>query len=166
MANITNGHMTFIDRKRRPSTVMFTGSRLTAGNFAAQIAAFATLQLAVQGISHGNLKANGLRAYSNEFGVSAPTEEGALREIKWMVHYHDNQEFLDAPTNSISNNGYGKPFTLELPIANPTGRLLVNEDRADLTETAMAAFVSAFEAYQRSPYGGTVVIDYVEIVGA
>lgn len=165
MASVTNASMSLIDRKGRTSTITFTGDRITAANLTQEVADFGTLQLTTLGVSLGEQSKNSLNLYTNNFAATRPTDENALIERKWLVSYMDTQMFLDAPTNTIANNGYGKTFWLEIPIADTTGLIKADSDEADLTAAAWVAWIAAFEAYQKSPYGGSVEVQRVEIVG-
>jgi len=93
--------------------------------------------------------------YTQSFPRSsaAVTDEEAQREKKWVVHYTDTNEFLDAP-GAIPNPGYNKKFTFEIATALLTGHMVSGsgEDLADLDEPEVAAMVAALEANVRSPY--------------
>ena len=84
---------------------------------------------------------------------NVPASALAQREIKWLVQYHGNTT--------------GKKFTCEIPTADLEGRVLPGTDLADLTNTEMAAFVTAFQTIARSPDSDqeTVTIDAVRVVG-
>jgi len=85
--------------------------------------------------------------------AARPTNVFAQRELKWLVHYH---------SNTLNHK-----FTLEIPTADPTGRLIAGTDFMDLTETAAAAWKAGFEAFAVAPDDDTdqVTVDFVELVG-
>lgn len=85
--------------------------------------------------------------------AARPTNVFAQRELKWLVHYHSNTA--------------NKKFTLEIPTADPTGRLIAGTDLMDLTETAAAAWKVGFEVLAVSPDDDTdqCTVDFVELVG-
>jgi len=85
--------------------------------------------------------------------AAAPTNVFAQRELKWLVHYHSAT--------------LGHKFTLEIPTADPTARLVPGTDLMDLTETAALAYKTSFEAFAVAPDDDTdqCVIDYIELVG-
>jgi len=82
-----------------------------------------------------------------------PTNVFAQRELKWLVHYHSNT--------------LGHKFTLEIPTADPTGRLIAGTDLMDLTEAAAANWKTQFEVVAVAPDDDTdqVTVDFVELVG-
>lgn len=88
---------------------------------------------------------------ATKFDVTPPADVNAQRERKWLVHYQGTTTF--------------SKYTLEVPTADFTGRLLDNTDLADLTETNMAAWVTAFETLARTPEGENVEVLYIEAVG-
>ncbi len=82
------------------------------------------------------------------------------------MKYEDNTQYFDAPVNAIPNAGYKKQFNVEIGTADFTvDNLPNNGDEADLTEASIAAFVTAFEAIARSPYGGAVNVTQILAVG-
>lgn len=89
----------------------------------------------------------------NTLSAARPTNVFAQRELKWLVHYH---------SNTLNHK-----FTLEIPTADPTGRLIAGTDLMDLTETAAAAWKLNFEALAVAPDDDTdqCTVDYVELVG-
>ena len=105
-----------------------------------------------------------LTVFSTILNQDLPTSEFAQRETKWVVRYHDNTQFFDAPVNAIPNEGYLKPFDIEIGTAD-LSLLENNNDFLALDGTEAAAFVTAFEAMARSPYGGVVVVDSIQQVG-
>jgi len=73
-----------------------------------------------------------------------PTSPYAQRELKWLVTY--------------SGNTSGKKFTIEIACPDVTDNVVPNTDLADLASTDWAAFVTAFEAYVKSPDNGTEAV--------
>jgi hypothetical protein len=93
---------------------------------------------------------------------SIPTDEFAQRELKWLIGYTD----VSTTISGESNPYYGKNFTVEAACPDlENANLQQNTDFADLTDTQVAAFVTAFEAYARSPTGGAVEVTYIRNVG-
>lgn len=154
----------FIDYNSEGSTVTVTTENLTAATYAAQLTKFQTLVAAIEGVSEGALNQSQLIAFTARGTATPPVSVTAQREKKWLVTYEDNQQYLDAPTNTIVNNGFGKVFNIEIPCAALV-YLRANSDLADLSAPAMAAFVTAFEAFALSPYGGTVNVLQIRYVG-
>lgn len=79
----------------------------------------------------------------------------AQREKKFIVSYRDVTPALAA---NVNNPGYGKYFNIEIPCANDTQAawFLAGKDQLNLNDNGpVEAWVAAFEAYAKSPYGGT-----------
>lgn len=89
-----------------------------------------------------------------------PASQDAQRGNKWLVSYHDNTAFFDAPVNAIPNDAYLRKFRVMIPTAN-NSLLADNENDLDLTAGAGLAFKTAFEAIAKSPAGGSVVVDFI-----
>lgn len=119
------------------------------------------LRTAIVGITIGVASSESQNVFDTILSQDKPTSPNAQRGNKWFVAYHDNTQFFDAPVNAIPNAGYLKPFHIMIPTANNT-LLADNEKDLDLTAGAGLAFKTAFEAIAKSPYGGSVVLDYVE----
>jgi len=155
----------FLDYSNEASTTGVNVGAVTAislPGLLTQIAAFIT---AIDAITVGALKFDQLIAYKTNRTSIPPTDPQAQRERKWKVFYTDTTAFFDDPVNAIPNAGYGKIFSFEVPTAHfgLADVFPLNSDEADLTQTQVAAFVAAFEALGRSPYGGEV--DVLKIVG-
>jgi hypothetical protein len=73
----------------------------------------------------------------------------AQRELKWLVQYQGATS--------------GKLFSVEIAAPDVTDNVVVNSDVANLASTDWAAFVTAFNAYAKSPDNGT---EAVAVVGA
>jgi len=154
----------FIDYNSESSTTSVITANLTAANYAAQLAKFQTLVAAIEGISEGALNQSQLIAFTARGTATPPIAPTAQREKKWLVTYEDNQQYLDPPTNAVVNNGYGKVFNVEIPCAALI-LLQPNSDLADLSLPLVATFVTAFEEFALSPYGGTVNVLQIRYVG-
>lgn len=139
------------DYGRETSTAGFRGTTLNAGNFVAQLALQATLLSTLQDIVLGEVAKTKVVAVETIVSGATPASELAQRENKWLVRYTDNTT--------------GVLYSLEIPTADLAGHLLGNTDQADLTETDMAAFVAAFEAYVVSPVANAVTVVEILHVG-
>lgn len=153
-----------LDHNSEASSVSVITDNLTAANFAAKLAQFQTLRSTVQAISMGTFSSGQLVAFTQRGSATPPSNVQAQREKKWLVTYEDNQQYLDAPTNTVVNNGFGKVFNIEVPCADLT-LLQPNSDLADLTQAPMVAFIAALEAFALSPYGGTISVLQIRYVG-
>jgi len=154
----------FIDHSGEGSSVTIITNNLTAGNFATKLTQYQDLVASMEGLSLGRLNQSQLTAFVARGSNVPPTSTNAQREIKWLVSYQDNQQYLDPPTNAVVNNGFGKLFSIEIPCANPS-LVKPNTDVADLANPSWTAFIAVFEAFALSPYGGTVRIVGARLVG-
>jgi len=143
----------FRDFSRELSNVRMYNGAITAVSIGGFLTAFGGMRTALEAITLGVAAQEQWIGDLTVLSAAAPTNVFAQRELKWLVRYHGN----------TSN----KKFTMEIPTADPTGRLVTGTDLADLTETSMAAFVTAFEAFARTPDDDTetVSVDEVVLVG-
>lgn len=141
----------YMDYSFENSPAGFRGVDLTAANFDAQNTLMDNLVGAVQAIILGTKIKDTRKATVEEFSKTRPASAFAQRELKWRVIYND--------TVNPAGNG-----SLEMP--TPDLQFLdANGTHLDLASTEGAAFVTAFEAYQRSKLGNTVEVQSVELVG-
>lgn len=155
----------FLDYSNESSSTGVGVGAVTAVSLPGLLTNIAAFITAIDNITVGRLKFDQLIAYKTNRSAIPPTDPQAQRERKWAVFYTDTTQFFDDPVNAIPNEGYGKIFKIEIPTAHfgLTDIFPLNSDEADLTQTQMAAFVTAFEAMARSPYGGEV--DVLRVVG-
>jgi hypothetical protein len=126
--------MTITDFSEENSSFGFESAALTAGNIVAQTAAAGTLEAATEALTIGNVAKNQVsQILLDDPGV--PSNPYAQRELKWLVRYE--------------NSTTGKKFSLEIAAPDLTDNLVAGSDVADLTSTAWAAWVTAFEAYAK-----------------
>lgn len=163
-----NGGLTFsfLDYDRESASTNLQTGAVTAVSFPGLLTQIGTLRTAIDGITVGTVSGESLYAFRTRLSNAPPSDPHAQRERVWVVHFEDAQQFFDPPTNAIPNEGFGKNFVITIPTADFSGdRLLANSEDADLAETSIAAFVAAFEAIARSPYGGTVNVTRIEAGG-
>ena len=142
--------LSVVDYSKEVSTSRVNTVVLNAGNIAAQTTAAGTYLTTVQNIILGNLTRTSLVAILTAFAPSFPTDVNAQRERKWLVRAFDGV--------TLSR------FQWTLPTADFSGtKLLPNSDFADMSETDIAAFVTAAEAFVRSPEGNAITI--LDMVG-
>lgn len=144
----------FRDYTKETSPFRVNSGAITAVSIAGFLTAIGTGRTAIEGITEGIVAKETWVGDSTDLSAAAPTAVTAQVERKWLVRYHD----------TVTQ----KKYRAELPTAElVTGRLLANSDFADLTDTNMAAFVSWFNGFARSPDSDTnaVVIDSVQHVG-
>lgn len=151
---------TYIDHGFEKATVVFNIRVITAANLASLQADVTDLVTAAGDITRGLIHQ---RILTHRFPGSGalPTAEIAQREQKWVIGYTD----VSTTIGSVPNPYYGKNFTVEAAIPELAGHLSAVSDYADLAETDIAAFVTAFEAYVRSPTGGATQVTYIKLAG-
>lgn len=150
------GGFTLLDYSGEKSSLAFYTGNITAVSLPGTLTQFGALRTAIEGITLGTVNKESLKVFDTKLSNTNPSDVNAQRERKWLVVYEDNTAFFDAPLNAIPNEGFGKVFNVEIPTADFTGRMISGTDLADMANTEVAAFVSAFEALARSPYGGAV----------
>jgi len=125
---------------------------VNAGNFAAQATLAATLAGTIEDLTIGELTKQTL-IQSVLDTPAIPTSPYAQRELKWLVRYQGDSS--------------GKLFSVEIAAPDITDNVAPNTDIADLASTDWAAFVTAFEAYVRSPDdpAETVTVVDARVVG-
>lgn len=157
----------FIDHSDENSNASIHVGGVTAVSLPGLLTQIAAYITAIDAITLGTLRDDTLVAYSTNRSSVPPTDANAQRERKWLVRYTDVTAFFDDPVNAIPNAGFGKIFTMEIPTAalGLTGVMIAGTDLANLTVAPMPAFVTAFEALARSPYGGLTDILSISAVG-
>jgi hypothetical protein len=137
------------------SSCTFNVSPITVGTITALLAEFASLRSATDAIVLGVRASDTVVMDKTVGSASRPTSAVAQRELKWLVRYHGVDD--------------GKKWTCEIPTPDITltDVLIPGTDIVDLTQTEMAAFVTAFETAVRPPGNDTslVVIDQIVLVG-
>jgi hypothetical protein len=137
------------DYSRELSPAKFTGPVPVQSGFDTWVGLMTSLKAAVAAITLGEVAKETRSSYVEILSQDAPTDANAQRERKWLVTYR---------TNTAE-----KLFRMEIPTAKVVGNLLPASDEADLTATDMAAFVTAFEAFQRSPDDPTETVTVISI---
>jgi len=117
---------------------------LTAANIAASITAAASLQSAVVGLSLGTFASRDIVTDVTKSAI-LPTGEVQLGD-KWIVTAQDSAGNLYTYTIPAEDSGAGG------------ANLITGTHNADLTSTAWAAFVTAFNAIAVSRTGGALSV--------
>lgn len=148
----TSTVFTLLDFSDETSTVSMQGVTLTAANFDAQATLFNAVNSALFNLTLG-VEHKHQRSIVTIGSSTPPTDPYAQRELKWLMTY--------------SGNTSGKEFQIEIPTPDLTDNLVPGTDLADLSSTDWAAFVTAFEAYAKSPDNGTeaVTVQSARLVG-
>jgi len=146
--------ITVLDQSGETSTFSVFGTILTAANFTAQRTAWATLVGAINDIKLGvNVKT----AYGVEttYVANLPGDNNAQRENKLLVQFRDAAN--------------GQKFTATIPTIDLT-LLAFQSNAGDFvaldSPTEIADFVTAFEAFVKTPVGNhSVTITGLKFVG-
>lgn len=142
---------TLLDSSNEPTTTEVNIGPITALTIAAFLSQFGTYKTALQAITLGNLKADRWTGDATAYNATIPTDVNAQRERKFLVNYQDTTTFA--------------PYRLEIGTADLEGRMIPGTDLVDLTNTEIAAWITAFEAMAQSPEGHAVNVLSIEAVG-
>lgn len=149
------GVYTLLDWSNEKSNVTFYAGDITAVSLPGFLTEFGDLRDAVDDITLGTMHQEQWIGDRTLLSNALPASAVAQREFKWLVTYIGNTS--------------GKKFQLEIPTANLTLTNVLQEgsDFADLDQTEMAAFVTAFEQIARTPDSDieTVTVQSIRIVG-
>lgn len=156
---------TLMDSNKEKTSISMNIGPVTAATLPGLLTATGTLRSAIEGITLGTMNGERMSVFETPLSQEPPANDLAQVETAWLVLYEDVSEYLDPPTNVVPNNGYHKLFTLQIGTADIDGRLQTESEKADLANTEIAAFVSAFEANVQSPYGGAVEVREIRHVG-
>lgn len=160
------GYFSILDWDGESSAMSFNTGAVTAVSLPGLLTQFGALRTATDAMILGTISEEAQYVFKTKLSNTLPTDKNAQRERKWLATYEDNLPFFDNPVNAIPNAGYRKVFNLEIPTADAT--LLPTTppgDKLDLSTGVPAAWVTAFEDIARSPYGGTVTVLSIELVG-
>lgn len=149
-----SGFFTILMQDRDDDNRQFTlpATQITAANHDAQYALAQALVGGIEGISRLTTKQWDFGARRTETGTARPTQGSAQVNIEWLVKY------IEATTGTVSTVRIGGAY-IDL------GDVLVSGSNvADLAQTEMAAFVSAFEAYVLGPAGNAVTVQEVSFL--
>ena len=164
----TFGSISLNDYDGQTGVVGFRLEEATGANFVALATAMGDIRAGVEGITIGTTVKSEMSIIAR-FAASdvRATDPTAQRGNKWRVVYTDDQPFLDPGPNTIPNPGYRGSFDVEIPTADLTLRV----NNSDIVysngvgvDPAFEAFVLPFITNCRSPYSGTVAVNYIEAV--
>lgn len=119
-----------------------------------------TFQTALEAVIIGTVFKNALSVYDNPTGNAKPSNVYAQREIRWIVHYHDSQAMFGLEPNP----SFGRSYTSEWACPN-LSLLVTDTDLMKIDTGAGATFVTEFQDTFLAPSGGTLVVDFIELVG-
>lgn len=153
--------LTIRDWEGSLGTVEVNTGLVTALTLPALLTQIGAFRAAVDAVVIGVIADERQTVFNTILSQDFPVSEFAQRGNKWIIFYHDNTQFFDAPINAIPNAGYLKPFHVMLPTAD-NSLLDANETVLDITAGVGLTLVTTFEAMAKSPYGGSVIVDSVE----
>lgn len=147
------GSFTIKDYSNELSDTSFHNGPITAVTIAAYLTQFGALRAATTDIILGNIVSDMWVGDKTKYSVAPVTDPNAQRERKWLVTYEGTTSF------SI--------YKMEIPTANLelADALIVGTDLVDLTQTDIAAWVTAFEAIGKTPYQEAVNVVQIQAVG-
>lgn len=146
---VHKSNFTFLDYSNEKSVVSMYNGEITALTIAGFLTAFGGMRTVLEGITLGVVHQESWVGDQTLLSNDPPTNVFAQRELKWLVTYRGD----------TSN----KIFNLTIPTADPTGRLVAGTDLANLANTEMAAFVTAFEAFAKTPDDDSEGVEVLEI---
>jgi hypothetical protein len=160
-----NHSVTIVDYNGETSTTTIHVGGVTAASLPGLLTDIAAWRAAITAVIVGNQRSDKLTAYNTNLNPFLPTSTDAQVERKWQINYVDSTPFFDDPVNAIPNAGYGKTFQVEIATAD-SSLVLPNSEYMDVgTGTPGEDLVDAFETIARSPYGGSVSVTSVILVG-
>lgn len=141
------GTLTVRDYSEETSTSRFNFGAITAVSLPGFLTQWGNLRTAVGNIILGVLGKEQLVMDSTVLSNDAPTDSAAQVELKFMFTYEGNSS--------------KKKFRVEVPTPD-TSKVIPGTDLVDMTDTDIAAFVTAFEAVGRSPDDDQETINVIE----
>src|SRR6185503_11271843 len=130
------GTFTILDYSEDKCPVSFSFGGVTALNIAGFITQFGALRTALTSIITGVVQKEKWVGDDTVLSNTPPTDQNAQIELKWLLTYEG------ATTK--------KKFRQEIPTPDTT-KLVPGTDLADMTDTDIAAYVTAFETIAKSP---------------
>lgn len=161
MANQGSASYTIEDYSNETSESSMNVGIVTGASLPGLLANLGTFEAALDAVIIGSISKKALKVYDNPTGADAPTNPYAQREIRWIVHYHDSQESFGLEPNT----SFGRQYTVtygcpDLSLLDPD-----NRDMMLISSGAGLTFVTEFRDCFLAPSGGTLEVDYVELVG-
>src|SRR6266705_1635298 len=109
MSNQGSASYTIQDYSLEKATSKMNVGVVTALSLAGLLTNLGAFETALDGVIIGTVFKKALNVYDNPTGDAAPTNHYAQREIRWIVHYHDNT----ATFGLEPNNAFGRAYTVE-----------------------------------------------------
>jgi len=143
---MTKATLTLLDASNESTPVSVTSEVLTAANFDAQVTEFTAFRSAVEALTLGTAQ-RWVLAQSTDGSNTLPANPYAQRELKWLVSYQGATS--------------GKNFQIEIGTPDLTDNLVAGTDIADPASADWAAFITAFQAFAKSPDDPTEAVVFV-----
>lgn len=140
--------VTILDYSEETSQTSFSIGAITAVSIAGFLTQFGTWKTALGNIILGTVAKDRWVGDATDISNTPPVSANAQVELKWLVQYEG------ATTK--------KKFRQELPTADPS-KTIPGTDKADLTDTDIAAYVTAFEAVAKSPDDDTESVNVLDM---
>lgn len=147
------GMLTYLDASSEKSTMSFNFGAITAASLPGFLTQFGAFRTAVNAISIGTLVADQWVGDKTKYSNVVPSDKDAQRERKFLV------VFEDVTTLAL--------YRMEVPCADYalTDLFDGSTDMVDLTQTEIAAFISAFETLCKTVEGNAVNVVSIRGVG-
>jgi len=147
------GSFSYLDHSVERSSMSFHFGEITAASIPGFLTEFGAFRDATNAITIGTLVSDTWVGDHTKYSNVPPTDPNAQRERKWMVTYEDSTSLA--------------LYRIEIPCANHdlTGVFAGQSDEVDLTQTEIAAWITAFEQLCRSPEGNNVNVVSIRTVG-
>lgn len=142
------GTFTVLDYSEEKSPVSFSFGGVTAINIAGFLTEFGNLRTALTNIILGTVQKEKWVGDDTVLSNTPPTSQNAQIELKWLLTYEG------ATTK--------KKFRQEIPTPD-TSKLVVGTDLADMADTDIAAYVTAFETIAKSPDDDTEGVNVLDM---
>ena len=140
---------TLLDFSGEKSAVTINNGAITSVSLPGFLTEFGQMRTAIDDITAGTLHKEAWVGDNTVLSNTRPANVFAQRELKWLVRYQGNTS--------------QKVFTLELPTADPTGRLVAGTDLADIANAEVAAFITRFNSFARTPDDDTETVTFLEM---
>lgn len=139
---------TVLDYSEENSRTTISNGAITAVSIAGFLTQLGNLRTALGNIILGTVAKEQWVGDNTVLSNTPPADPAAQIELKWLVTYE-----------SVTQK---KKFRQEIPTADPA-KLIPGTDKADLTDTDVAAYITAFEAIAKSPDDDTEGVNVLDI---
>lgn len=142
------GTFTVQDFSEEKSPVRFSFGGVTAVNIAGFLTQFGQLRTALTNIITGVVQKEKWVGDDTVLDNTPPTDQNAQIELKWLLTYEGASS--------------KKKYRQEIPTPDLT-KLIPGTDMADMTDTDIAAYVTAFETIGKTPDDDTEAVNVLDM---